>query len=302
VRVPEYPDLTVYIEALTRDFVGRAVRGVRVASPFLLRTVEPKPQAVVGGTLRTVERLGKRLVFGFDGELYAVLHLMIAGRLRAKPPGAPVPKKLGLMALDFDHATLLLTEASPKKRASLHMVAGRAGLAAHDPGGLEPFAITRAQFAAQLRSERHTLKRALCDPTLFAAIGNAYSDEILHRARQSPMQLSTNLDDAAVGVLFDAVRAVLEEWTARLRAQTGGAFPDTVTAFHAEMAVHGKYGEPCPVCGSKVQRIRRADNETNYCATCQTGGKLLADRSLSRLMHDDWPRTLEELELRKAKA
>jgi formamidopyrimidine-DNA glycosylase len=297
--VPEYPDLTVYIEALTRDFVGHEVRALRIASPFVVRTFEPRPQLIVGRRLAGLARIGKRLVFDFGDELYLVLHLMIAGRLREKPVGAPVSKKVGLLAIDFDHAALMLTEASPKKRASVHMVQGRAGLAEHDPGGLEPLTASYEHFAAQLRSENHTLKRALCDPTLFAAIGNAYSDEILHRARLSPLQLTSKLEEAGVRALYDAVHTVLPEWTARLRDACGGAFPDTVTAFHAEMAVHGRYGEPCPVCGSPVQRIRRADNETNYCATCQTGGRLLADRSLSRLMHDDWPKTLEELELKK---
>jgi formamidopyrimidine-DNA glycosylase len=297
--VPEYPDLTIYAEALEAQFVGQALSRVRLASPFVLRTHEPPLSSVFGKTLRRIGRLGKRLVLGFDDELSLVVHLMIAGRLRAKEAGAPIPGKVGLLAFDFPAQSLLLTEASPKKRASLHVVQGSAALRDMDPGGLEPFAITLAQFKAQLRSENHTLKRSLTDPHLFAAIGNAYSDEILHRAKLSPVLLTSRIDDPQAKRLFAAVHQVLNEWTDRLRAETKGRFPDKVTAFHDAMAVHGRYGKPCPVCGDRVQRIRRSSNEANYCPTCQTDGKLLADRSLSRLLHDDWPATAEELEEQK---
>jgi formamidopyrimidine-DNA glycosylase len=298
-KVPEYPDLTLYGEAIEAHFGGERLARVRLASPFVLRTHEPPISSVVGNVLRKVGRLGKRLVLHFDDDLYLVLHLMIAGRLREKPAGAPIPGKVGLLAFDFEHKSLLLTEASPKKRASLHVVRGPDSLAALDPGGLEPFQISPEAFVAQLRSENHTLKRALTDPHLFAAIGNAYSDEILHRARLSPVQLTSRLELADALRLHAATRAVLSEWTDRLRAQARGQFPERVTAFHEEMAVHGKFGKPCPVCGERVQRIRRSSNEANYCPRCQTGGKLLADRSLSRLLHDDWPATPEELEEQK---
>jgi formamidopyrimidine-DNA glycosylase len=294
--VPEYPDLAVYLEAIDRDLVGKTLERVRIASPFLVRTHDPRVTVLEGLTLRGTRRLGKRLVFAFDDELFLVLHLMIAGRLRLKPKGEPVVRKVGLAAFDFSDATLSLTEASPKKRASLHLVRGQAALHDLDPGGLEPFAISLGEFAERLRSENHTLKRSLTDPHLFAAIGNAYSDEILHRAKLSPVQLTSRIDDESIARLFDATHAILNEWTERLRKAARGKFPDKVTAFQGAMAVHGKYGEPCPVCGTPVQRIRRAANEVNYCATCQTGGKLLADRSLSRLLHEDWPETLEELE------
>jgi formamidopyrimidine-DNA glycosylase len=269
---------------------------VRIASPFLLRTHEPKVTEIEGKTLLGTRRVGKRLVFCFEAELFLVLHLMIAGRLRLKPKGEAVPRKVGLAAFDFREATMILTEASPKKRASLHIVRGEAALAELDPGGLEPMTASLSAFAERLRSENHTLKRSLTDPQLFAAIGNAYSDEILHRARLSPVLLTSRLDGAQIARLHEATQYVLNAWTERLRKQTRGRFPDKVTAFQSEMAVHGKYGQPCPACGTPVQRIRRADNEVNYCATCQTGGKLLADRSLSRLLHEDWPETLEELE------
>ena len=297
--MPEYPDLTVYAEALEAQFVGHVLTGVRLASPFVLRTHEPPLASIFGLPLRGVGRLGKRLVLRFDSERYLVLHLMIAGRLRAKPAGAPIPGKVGLLAFDFPHQSLILTEASPKKRASLHVVLGAEALAALDPGGLEPFAISVAEFAAQLRAENHTLKRSLTDPHLFAAIGNAYSDEILHRARLSPVLMTSRIDDAQIARLYEAMHAVLRDWTARLRSETGGQFPDKVTAFHDAMAVHGRYGKPCPVCGQRVQRIRRSANEANYCPHCQTDGKLLADRSLSRLLHDDWPASAEELEEQK---
>jgi formamidopyrimidine-DNA glycosylase len=294
--VPEFPDLTVYLEAIEQHLLGKTLERVRIASPFLLRTHDPKVAVLEGRALRGTRRLGKRLVFVFDDELFLVLHLMIAGRLRLKDKGAAIAHKVGLAAFDFSNATLLLTEASPKKRASLHLVRGEAALQELDPGGLEPMTAGLAAFAERLRSANHTLKRSLTDPHLFAAIGNAYSDEILHRARLSPVQMSTRLDDAQLARLHEATLYVLQHWTNLLRKKGRGRFPDKVTAFQDEMAVHGKFGKPCPDCGAPVQRIRRAANEVNYCATCQTGGKLLADRSLSRLLKEDWPETLEELE------
>ena len=294
--MPEYPDLTVYLEAIDRDLVGQQLERARIASPFLLRTHDPRVTALDGKRLLGTRRLGKRLVFAFEDELFLVLHLMIAGRLRLKPKGEPIARKVGLAAFDFERATLSLTEASPKKRASLHLVRGDAALHQLDPGGIEPMTASLSDFAERLRLENHTLKRSLTDPHFFAAIGNAYSDEILHRAKLSPVQLTSRISDEQIERLFQATHEVLAEWTERLRKQTRGRFPDKVTAFQDAMAVHGKFGQPCPVCGTSVQRIRRASNEVNYCATCQTGGKLLADRSLSRLLHDDWPETLEELE------
>jgi formamidopyrimidine-DNA glycosylase len=297
--VPELPDLSVYLDALAPRVLGQPLERVRLASVSLLRSVEPPLAAFEGKRVTALRRLGKRLVFGFEDELFLVLHLMIAGRLRWKPHGAKPPGRIGHAAFDFPTGTLLLTEASPKKRATLFAVRGEAALAAHDPGGVEPLACTLAEFAAALRRESHTVKRALTDPRLLAGIGNAYSDEILHRAKLSPVALTARLDDAALARLFEATRATLSEWTERLRAQTGAGFPEKVTAFRPEMAVHGRYREPCPVCGAPVQRIVHAENETNYCARCQTGGKLLADRALSRLLKEDWPRTLEELEERR---
>jgi formamidopyrimidine-DNA glycosylase len=297
--MPELPDVTVYVEHLERLVKGETLRKVRLASPFVLRSVAPSPGVLDGRPLRAVSRLGKRLVFSFEGNLFFVVHLMIAGRLRWREAGAPIPKKLGLLALDFDAGTLLLTEASPKKRAWVRVVAGEDALASLDPGGLEPLEATSEAFAERLRSENHTLKRALTDPTLFSGIGNAYSDEILHRAKLSPVALTSRLLEADVTRLHAAVRDTLFEWTERLRRDAGDGFPEKVTAFRPEMAVHGKFGKPCPACGTPVQRIVYADNETNYCPTCQTGGKLLADRSLSRLLHGDWPKSLEEMEERK---
>jgi formamidopyrimidine-DNA glycosylase len=297
--MPELPDVTVYVESLAARITGRPLERVRLASPFLLRTVDPPLAGLHGRRVTGVSRLGKRIVIALEGEYYLVLHLMVAGRLRWKEPGAKIPGKLGLAAFDFPGGTLLLTEAGTKKRASLHAVRGAATLAEHDPGGLEPLSAGAQEFRAALRRENRTLKRALTDPRLFSGIGNAYSDEILHRARLSPLQLTSKLGDEEAERLRYATRAVLSEWTERLRRQAGTGFPEHVTAFHPEMAVHGKYGHPCPVCGAPVQRIVYADNEANYCAPCQTGGKLLADRALSRLMHEDWPRTLEELETLK---
>ena len=296
--MPELPDVTLYVEALERDFGGKPLEKARLASVSLLRSVDPPLSAAEGRKVSGARRIGKRVVLSLEGDLHLVFHLMIAGRFHVKKRGAPIPAKRAHAAFDFPNATLMLTEASPKKRAMLHVVQGEANLAAHDPGGLEVLEADLAAFRAALARESHTLKRSLTDPTLFSGIGNAYSDEILHRAKLSPMKLSTKLDDAETAVLFAATREVLIEWTERLRREFAGAFPEKVTAFRPEMAVHGKYREPCPVCGSPVQRIVHAANESNYCAQCQTGGRLLADRALSRLLKDDWPRTLEELEAR----
>jgi formamidopyrimidine-DNA glycosylase len=298
--MPEIPDLAVYREAIEQRFVGHTLERVRVASPFLLRTHDPKIQAAESQVLRGTRRIGKRIVLCFDAELFLVIHLMIAGRLRAKKKGQLVPGKVGLCAFDFDHETLILTEASPKKRASLHVLRGEQALADLDPGGIEPLEATLDAFTAALRGENHTLKRSLTDPRLFAGIGNAYSDEILHAAKLSPVVLTSRLSDVQIRALYEATQAVLTRWIGVLREKAGGRFPDKVTAFHPEMAVHGKFGEACPVCAKKVQRIVRSENEVNYCPGCQTGGKLLADRSLSRLLHDDWPATPEALEELKA--
>ncbi len=294
--MPELPDVVVYVEALERRIVGAVVAGIRLASPFVLRTFDPPIGDAVGKRVRGVERLGKRIVLALDGDLFLVFHLMIAGRLRWREPGTKPPGKLGLAAFDFAAGTLLLTEAGSKKRAALHLVRGRDALRALAPVGLEVLETDLAGFRAAFLRERHTLKRTLTDPRLLSGIGNAYSDEILHRARLSPVRLNDQLDDAEIARLFDACRAVLLEWTDRLRREAGEGFPEKVTAFRPEMAVHGRYRLPCPDCGSPVQRIVHAENETNYCARCQTGGKLLADRALSRLLHDDWPRTIDELE------
>jgi formamidopyrimidine-DNA glycosylase len=297
--MPELPDIELYLSALGPRIVGQTVRAIRLSTPFLLRSVAPPLASAEGRPVAGVSRLGKRMVVEIDGELFLVFHLMIAGRFRWKPPGTKVPGKVGLLAIDFDAGTLILTEAGSKRRASLHVVQGRDALAQHDPGGLEVLAASLDAFAAALRRENHTLKRALTDPHVFSGIGNAYSDEILHAARLSPFKQTQAIGDDEVARLFDAVRATLTSWSARLREETGDGFPEKVTAFREGMAVHGRYGLPCPVCGSPVQRVVYAANEANYCATCQTGGRLLADRSLSRLLRDDWPRTLEELERRK---
>ncbi len=298
--MPEYPDITVYIERLRHFIQGEPLQQVRLANPFLLRTVEPPLAAIEGAILEDIERLGKRICLGFAGEYYLVLHLMISGRLRWQKSGSAVPRRIGLAALDFPPGTLLITEASTQKRASLHLVRGREQLAQFARGGLELFEASLQAFAAALRAENHTLKRSLTDPRIISGVGNAYSDEILHRARLSPVIWTSRLTDEEIARLFDAARAVLHEWTDRLRAEVGDGFPHQVTAFHAAMAVHGKYGQPCPVCGGPVQRIRYASRETNYCPGCQTEGKLRADRALSRLLGRDWPRTLEELEAHKA--
>ena len=298
--MPELPDLAVYLEALEPRVVGRPLLRIQLASISLLRSVEPPLAAFTGKRVTGLRRIGKRIVFGFEDDLFLVLHLMIAGRLRWKARGAKPPGKIGHAAFEFESGSLLLTEAGTKKRATLHAVRGEAALGAHDPGGLEPLACSLAAFTEALRRESHTLKRTLTDPRFFAGIGNAYSDEILHRARLSPVALTRRLDDEAVARLFEATRATLGDWTERLRRETGAGFPEKVTAFRPEMAVHGRYRQPCPDCGAPVQRILHAENETNYCARCQTGGKLLADRALSRLLKEDWPRTLEELEETRA--
>lgn len=296
--MPELPDLTVYLEAIERHAVGHTLERVLVVGPNVLRTVDPPLSALHGRALVGVSRMGKRLVFRFTDEHVAVLHLMVAGRLRWKPPRTMPPRKVGLASFQFEHGTLVLTEASSKKRASLHVVRGADALAALESGGIEPLEADLDAFADALRRENHTLKRSLTDPRLFAGIGNAYSDEILHAAGLSPAQLTHNLDDEEIARLQTATRDVLTTWTERLRAEIGEGFPEKVTAFRDGMAVHGRFGEPCPVCGDPVQRIVRAENEVNYCATCQTNGKLLKDRALSQLLGKDWPRSLEEMEER----
>ncbi|MGH7300287.1 MAG: DNA-formamidopyrimidine glycosylase family protein [Candidatus Rokuibacteriota bacterium] len=297
--MPELPDVVAYIEALRSRVVGAALEGIRLLHPFVLRSVEPPISEVVGRRVLGLRRLGKRIVFALEDERFVVLHLMIAGRLHWKAAGARAPGRIGLAALDFSTGTLILTEAGSKRRAGLYMVRGEAALAGYNPGGLEVLEADLAAFRAALVSERHTLKRALTDPRLFGGIGNAYSDEILHRARLSPVALTSQLSDEGIARLFEATRAVLHEWSERLSRDTSEHFPEGVTAFREGMAVHGRYGQPCPVCAAAVQRIVYAENETNYCATCQTGGRLLADRALSRLLRADWPRTLEELEERR---
>lgn len=294
--MPELPDITIYLEALESRIVGELLLGVRLGNPFVLRTADPALLQVIGRKVHAVRRLGKRIAIGCDGDLWLVLHLMIAGRLHWQAPHARLRGRQSLAAFDFPRGTLILTEAGTKRRASLHLVAGDVGLRAHDPGGIDVLTCTLAEFTAALQRETHTLKRALTDPRLFSGIGNAYSDEILHAARLSPVQLTQKLDADEIARLHRATRETLIAWTERLRRATGSAFPENVTAFRPEMAVHGKFGRPCPVCGTRVQRIRYADNETNYCPTCQTGGRLLADRALSRLLKADWPRTIGELE------
>ncbi len=294
--MPELPDVTVYRERLHAFVVGHRVNGIRVLNPFVLRSVEPPLSSLVGTTITGVRTLGKRLVLEFEHGRFLVIHLMIAGRLRWRPPGKALPGKLALAALDFAHGTLYLSEAGSTRRASMHLVDGETALVAFDRGGVDPMAAPVEVYARVLRQENHTLKRSLTDPRLFSGIGNAYSDEILHAARLSPMQLSTKLTDEEIERLRAATQATLTAWTDRLRAEVGDQFPETVTAFHAAMAVHGRFGLPCPSCGAPVQRIRYADNETNYCARCQTGGRILADRALSRLLKSDFPRSLDELE------
>ena len=295
--MPELPDVTLYIEALEQRIQDQPLERVRLLSPFLLRTVAPPIGAAHGRRVRRFRRLGKRIAIGLEDDLWLVLHLMINGRLHWRAcRSAKLAGRHALAGFDFPNGTLTLTEFGPKKRASLHLVRGEHGLAEHDPGGLEPFEIDLAAFRAALTRENHTLKRALTDPRLFSGIGNAYCDEILHRARLSPLAMTDKLSAEESARLYEATRATLAEWTRRLREHYGDRFPDKVTAFRPDMAVHGRYKEPCPVCGTAVQRIRYADNETNYCPRCQTGGQLLADRAFSRLLRKDWPKTIDELE------
>jgi len=297
--VPELPDVTVYVEALAARIAGRTLDDVRIASPFVVRTVDPPVAALRGRKVAGLRRIGKRIVVSFDGAHHLVFHLMIAGRLHWRDRGARLAGKYQLAAFDFPEGSLVLTEAGAKRRASIHVVAGAEALAALDPGGIEVLDCDRAAFARALGAANHTLKRALTDPHVLSGIGNAYSDEILHRARLSPVAMTQKLSDAEMDRLFEATQATLRGWTDRLRAEAGGGFPEKVTAFRAGMAVHGRYKAPCPDCGTPVQRIVHADNETNYCPRCQTEGRILADRSLSRLLKADWPKTIEELELRR---
>jgi formamidopyrimidine-DNA glycosylase len=298
--MPELPDITVYIEALDQRINGHVLEKVQIAGPFLLRTAAPSIEAVQGHKVTELKRIGKRIAIGFDNDLWLVFHLMIAGRLHWSEKRKLPDGRRTLAALDFDTGSLTLTEAGARKRASLHVIEGEAALRKMDPGGIDVMATTRDAFSAALTQENHTLKRSLTDPHFFSGIGNAYSDEILHRAQLSPIALTQKLKPEEITRLYEATQASLREWVQRLHDEAGGKFPEKVTAFRPEMAVHGKYGQPCPRCGTKVQKIQYASNETNYCAKCQTGGKLLADRSLSRLLREDWPRTLEELEERKA--
>ena len=296
--MPELPDIVVYIEALERRILGLTLERVRLGNPFLLRSTDPPLDSAYGRRVTHLRRVGKRIAMGLENDVWLVLHLMIAGRLHWRPPRAKIGGRQSLAAFDFAPGSLVLTEAGSRHRASLNVMKGEDGLRRLDPGGLEVLEARVDQFAARLVSENHTLKRALTDPRLFSGIGNAYSDEILHRAQLSPVALTQKLDERKIAILFDAARATLLDWTARLRREAGEGFPEKVTAFRDGMAVHGRYGKPCPRCGAKVQRIRYADNETNYCAVCQTGGRLLADRALSRLLREDWPKTAEEWEER----
>lgn len=294
--MPELPDIVVYIEALERRVLGRQVRGVRIASPAVLRTYAPPFDAPVGSRVKDLHRVGKRIVFEFEDALYLVIHLMVAGRLRWETPAKAIPKKVGLAAVDFDEGSLILTEQGTRKRAGIWLLRGWEGVAALDRGGVEPLEVSADEFGNALRSENRTLKRALTDPRIFSGIGNAFSDEILWQAQMSPVKRTAQVSDEEASRLHEAVVGSLTSWTQRLRDEVGDDWPKKVTAFRPDMAVHGKYGEPCPRCGTAVQRIVYASNETNYCAVCQTGGKLLADRSLSRLLKDDWPKSIEDLE------
>ncbi|HEY5958787.1 MAG TPA: DNA-formamidopyrimidine glycosylase family protein [Polyangiaceae bacterium] len=298
--MPELPDIELYVEALSQRIVDCPLKSARIAHPFVLRSFEPKPEASFGQTVTRVFRMGKRIVIRMSNDHHWIIHLMIAGRLHWGKPNAPLAKRAGLFAIDFSSGTLSLTEAGTKRRASLHVLGNAEELAAFRRYGVEPLEVDAERFAASLRRESHTLKRALTDPDIVSGVGNAYSDEILHRARLSPMALTRTLDDEACQRLHAACQSTLAEWVSRLQAEAGGAFPERVTTFRPEMAVHGRYAEPCPVCGTKVQRIRYATNECNYCPTCQTQGRLLADRSLSRLLRKDWPRSLEELDEHRA--
>lgn len=296
--MPELPDIVVYIEALERRILGHVLERIQAPGPSLLRTANPPLETVFHHRVTSLRRIGKRIAIGFDNDLWLVLHLMIAGRLHWSQDRVAPDGRRTLAAFDFDNGTLTLTEAGTRKRASLHLLAGAAELEKHDPGGIDVLSANLEEFSAALTSANHTLKRALTDPRLFSGIGNAYSDEILFHARLSPVALTQRLKPEEISRLYEATRSTLMQWVQELRAEVGDKFPKKVTAFHDQMAVHGRYGEPCPRCGAKVQRIRYASNETNYCANCQTGGKLLADRALSRLLREDWPRSLEELEER----
>ncbi|HKR55791.1 MAG TPA: DNA-formamidopyrimidine glycosylase family protein [Gemmatimonadales bacterium] len=296
--MPELPDIETYLAALAPRVLGRPITALRIRSPFVLRTVEPQASAIPGHMVQTLRRLGKRIVFGLDDDLFLVIHLMVAGRLKWKAPGAALPTRIGLLALDFEHASLLLTEVSKKQRASLHILRGAGALQQLDPGGIDVLTADVRTFGATLTLENHTLKRALTDPKLFSGIGNAYSDEILFAARLSPLALTSRLSEAEIGRLHRATREILTTWTERLKADAKDGFPEKVTAFREGMAVHGRFRKPCPDCGAPIQRIRYAENEVNYCPKCQTGGKVLADRAMSRLLKEDWPRSLEELEAR----
>jgi formamidopyrimidine-DNA glycosylase len=298
--LPELPDITVYIEALTARVLGHPLERLRIGNPFLVRTIEPAPTELAGRRVERLTRVGKRIVFGMEREISLVLHLMVAGRLRWREHGAAIPGKVGLAAFDFPAGTAILTEQGSKRQASIHIVRGADAVAALDPGGLEVLDADLASFAARLTEDNHTLKRALTDPHIFSGIGNAYSDEILHAAKLSPMKMTSALTAEEIDTLHRTTRATLLDWIDRLRAEAGGEFPEKVTAFRKDMAVHGRYGQPCPVCGAPVQRIVYATNEANYCSRCQTGGRLLSDRAMSRLLKEDWPRTLDELESRKA--
>jgi formamidopyrimidine-DNA glycosylase len=293
--LPELPDITVYIEALEKRIIGRKLERIRIANPFLVRSVDPPISDTEGHTVVEIRRVGKRIAIGFENDLWIVIHLMIAGRFRWVASGAKIPGKLGLAAFDFESGTLILTEAGSTRRASLYVVKGEAALESIDRGGLEPLECSLADFAERLTSENHTLKRSLTDPTLFSGIGNAYSDEILHRAKLSPLRLTRKLTTDEIARLYSATRETLVDWIGKLRHEAGDDFPRNVTAFREEMAVHGRFGKPCPVCGTPVQRIRYASNETNYCPRCQTEGRLLADRAMSRLLKQDWPKSIDEL-------
>jgi formamidopyrimidine-DNA glycosylase len=298
--VPELPDITVYIDALSVRVLAQPLERLRIGNPFIVRTIAPSPAELAGKRIERITRLGKRIVFGLEDDLFLVLHLMIAGRLRWRERGAAIPGKVGLAAFDFPSGTAILTEAGSKRQASIHIVQGADAVAALDPQGLEVLDADLPVFAERLTRDNHTLKRALTDPHIFSGIGNAYSDEILHAARLSPMKMTSSLSEREIEILFEATRTTLLEWIDRLRKDAGGEFPEKVTAFRKDMAVHGRYGQPCPVCGAPVQRIVYATNEANYCSRCQTGGRLLSDRAMSRLLKEDWPRTLDELESRKA--
>ncbi len=297
--MPELPDVTIYIEALSARTESHRLARVVIKSPFLLRSTTPPLSAIEGRTVRALRRVGKRIAIGFDNGCWLVLHLMIAGRLHWSATAPKLGGRNNLAAFQFDNGWLWLTEAGTQRRAAMHLVASEAALAELDAGGIEPLEVSAHEFSAALRATNHTLKRTLTDPHIISGIGNAYSDEILFRAQLSPVAMTQRLTDSEFARLYDATQSVLDEWIERLRQEAGGEFPEKVTAFHPEMTVHGRYGKPCPICGAKIQRIRFASNETNYCARCQNAGRLLADRALSRLMHEDWPRTLEELENRR---